>query len=128
MASMRLVRFCAALFPMAALAAGCSSPQPEAVPVLDCTAGDIHHRLRVHAAEGQVEDLSFTPVKVGTADVSDARYVLRFPEHRDRYELILTIDRSTGTGMRELFDDEQQAIKGNGGTDALTCVPDGGRQ
>lgn len=104
-----------------AVLTGCSPPTDT---VLDCSAGDIHHLLRIRATDGQVEDLSFTPPKRGAAEISDARYVFSFPEHRDRYELVLQVDRSTGTGTRELFDDEQQAIRGHGGTDVLTCRPD----
>ena len=43
-------------------------------------------------------------------------------ERRDNYDLVLQVDRASGQGTRQLFDDEQQAIKGQGGTDAISCT------
>jgi len=91
--------------------------------VLECRASEIHHVLRIRAAAQEVDDLAFSPAKSGAADVSDAVYVLRFHEPRDNYDLVFEIDRSSGHGTRRLFDDEQQAIQGHGGTDDILCTP-----
>lgn len=98
----------------------CAQP---ADPVLDCSASDVRHILRIHPSERTVEDLSFTPAKNGEAELSGGVYVLRFLENRDRYELIFQINAATGIGTRQLFDDEQQAIKGHGGSDEVSCKP-----
>ena len=91
--------------------------------VLECAAGDIHHTFRISPAARTVDDLSFSPVRSGTADVSDTQYLLQFHERRDNYDLFVQVDRATGKGTRSLFDDEQQAIKGHGGTDDIVCLP-----
>jgi hypothetical protein len=80
--------------------------------VLECRASEIHHVFRIRAAAQEVDDLAFTPVKSGVAEVSDAVYLLRFHEARDNYDLVLQIARSSGLGTRRLFDDEQQASRG----------------
>lgn len=105
---------------------GADCAQPDSETVLTCAASDVRHTLRIHADTGTVEDLGVTPPKVGEAEVTPARYVFRFLETRDHYELIIRIDRATGTGTRELFDDEQQAVKGHGGTDTLACETSSG--
>lgn len=91
--------------------------------VLACAAGDIHHVFRIHEAAGAVDDESFTPSKRGVASVTPAAYRLQFNEPRDHYTLLVQVDRVTGSGTRQLFDDEQQVIKGHGGTDDLVCSP-----
>ena len=91
--------------------------------VIECAAGDIHHTFRISPVARSVDDLSFSPAKRGVADVSDTQYLLRFHERRDSYDLFVQVDRATGTGIRILFDDEQQAIKGHGGTDDVVCTP-----
>ncbi|MEQ1729216.1 MAG: hypothetical protein ABL982_12635 [Vicinamibacterales bacterium] len=91
--------------------------------VLECAAGDIHHTFRISPAARSVDDLSFSPARRGVADVSDTQYLLQFHERRDSYDLFVQVDRATGTGIRSLFDDEQQAIKGHGGTDDIVCTP-----
>ena len=90
--------------------------------VLDCV-GDIRHVLRIRADGIHVEDLSSVPAKLGDAEVGEAEYRLRFQEPRDNYEVFFQIDRSTGKGTRRMFDDEQQAIRGHGGTDDIICTP-----
>lgn len=105
---------------VAAATVQCSRPSDI---VLECSAPDIRHVLRIHVNEGEAEDLLFEPAKRGEAAVSDRDYLLRFYERRDRYELMFRIDRSTGRGTRELFDDEQQPIRGRGGFDEIACVP-----
>ncbi len=110
-----------------AAAAGCSAPVQSldaAMPdiVIDCVTADIHHTFRINPSAHAVDDLSFSPAKRGVADVSDRDYRLSFHERRDNYDLILQIDRASGQGIRQLFDDEQQAIKGQGGTDAISCT------
>ena len=55
------------------------------------------------------------------ADVTPAEYRLQFDEPRDHYSLLVQVNRATWTGTRMLFDDEQQVIKGHGGTDDLVC-------
>ena len=99
---------------------GCSRPSDT---VLDCSAADIRHILRIRANDRQVDDVSAVPAKHGEAELSDTGYVLRFVEYRDAYELIFRINTSTGRGTRELFDDEQQAIRGHGGYDEISCKP-----
>lgn len=94
---------------------------PGAEATLECTAGDIHHIFRIHTAQGTVVDESRSPAKAGRAEVSAAEYRLLFEEPRDHYELMVRIDRTTGTGTRRLFDDEQQLVKGHGGTDDIAC-------
>ena len=110
-----------------AAAAGCSGPvqslgaqTPDIV--IDCVTADIHHTFRISPSERVVDDLSFTPARRGIADVSDQTYRLSFHERRDNYDLILLIDRASGKGTRQLFDDEQQSIKGQGGTDEIACT------
>lgn len=105
---------------VATSAINCSRPTDI---VLECSAPDIRHVLRIHVNEGEAEDLSAEPAKRGEAAVSDRDYLLRFYERRDRYELMFRIDRSTGRGTRELFDDEQQPIRGHGGFDEIACTP-----
>ncbi len=105
----------------------CSDPVPAVAArtpdiVIECTAADIHHTFRISPAERAVDDLSVSPARRGVADVSDAEYLLQFHERRDNYDLLLQIDRATGKGTRRLFDDEQQAIKGHGGTDEIVCT------
>lgn len=90
--------------------------------VLECTADDIHHVFRIHPAASLVEDASVSPAKTGAAEVTPAEYRLLFQEPRDHYELMVRIDRASGTGTRHLFDDEQQLVKGHGGNDTLTCT------
>jgi len=90
--------------------------------VLECAASDIHHVFRIREAARAVEDLSFSPAKLGVADVTPAEYRLQFDEPRDHYALLVQVNRTTWTGTRQLFDDEQQAIKGHGGTDDLVCT------
>lgn len=112
---------------VAVASAQCSPGAPRAAalasdPVLECRAADIRHVLRIRRAAGAVDDLTFTPAKSGTADVRDAEYVLSFHESRDNYDLVLRIDKASGRGTRRLFDDEQQAIQGHGGTDDITCI------
>ena len=122
-------RFLFWLVPLAVVgAAQCSRPARHARStdmdtVLDCSGEDIRHVLRIRASDRKVEDLASTPTKLGDAEVTAAEYLLRFQESRDHYELIFQIDRSTGKGTRRLFDDEQQAIRGHGGTDDITCTP-----
>lgn len=89
---------------------------------LECAAGDIHHVFRIRADDHLVEDVSSSPARTGRAEVSATEYRLLFQEPRDHYELMVRIDRATGTGTRRLFDDEQQLVKGHGGTDDITCV------
>ncbi len=108
----------------AASATQCS--RPSAI-VLECVAPDIRHVLRVAENGRTVEDLSAVPAKLGDADVSPSEYRFRFEEHRDRYELMFRVDRKTGRGTRELFDDEQQLIHGHGGFDEISCAPYQGR-
>jgi hypothetical protein len=91
--------------------------------MLDCSASDIRHVLRIRAADHVVDDVSASPAMHGVAEVSDREYLLRFHEPRDSYDLVLQIDRATGTGTRRLYDDEQQVIRGHGGTDDLSCTP-----
>ncbi len=70
-----------------------------------------------------MDDTSTTPAKTGTAAVTGTEYRLLFQESRDHYELMVQIDRASGKGTRRLFDDEQQPIKGHGGTDDIVCSP-----
>jgi hypothetical protein len=112
---------------VAASAAGCAAPVPSLgakTPdiVIDCATSDIHHTFRISPSDGTVDDLSFAPAKRGVAEVSDRDYRLSFHERRDNYDLILLIDRASGKGTRQLFDDEQQSIKGQGGTDDIACT------
>lgn len=102
----------------------CSPPVAETT-VLRCSASDIHHVFRIPASLQQVEDLSATPPRRGQVSVADGSYVLSFVDTRDHYELVVVIDRVTGRGTRELFDDEQQLVRGHGGSDAIVCIPDG---
>lgn len=97
-----------------------ATPGPDTT--LECAAGDIHHIFRIYGERHVVEDVLVSPAKAGRADVSDAEYRLLFEEPRDHYELMVRIDRATGTGTRRLFDDEQQLVKGHGGTDDITCA------
>lgn len=105
---------------VAASTVQCSRPSDI---VLECSAPNIRHVLRIDVNQGAADDLSAEPVKRGEAAVSDRDYLLRFYERRDRYELMFRIDRSTGRGTRELFDDEQQPIRGHGGYDEIVCAP-----
>ena len=89
--------------------------------VIECAATDIHHVFRIREAARAVDDLSFSPAKSGVADVTPAEYRLQFDEPRDHYSLLVQVNRATWTGTRMLFDDEQQVIKGHGGTDDLVC-------
>ncbi len=111
----------------AAVSARCAAAPPIGAPasdiVVDCTAADIHHTFRISPATHTVDDLSVSPARRGVADVSDKQYRLQFHERRDNYDLILLVDRGSGRGTRTLFDDEQQAINGHGGTDDITCAP-----
>jgi len=116
----RSVLCCLLTAPVVALVSGCSSP--DAV-TLECSAGDLHHILRIRAAAHEVDDLSAVPAKHGDAMVSGTEYLLRFPEPRDYYELRFRIDMVTGRGTRELYDDEAQLIRGHGGFDNIACVP-----
>lgn len=102
----------------------CSRPSDT---VLECSAPDIRHVLRIRVVDRRVEDFSVTPIKQGDAEVTASEYLLRFEERRDRYELRFRIDKSTGRGTRELFDDEQQAIRGHGSYDEIVCEPYHGR-
>ncbi|MFN7981754.1 MAG: hypothetical protein U0Q11_07840 [Vicinamibacterales bacterium] len=90
--------------------------------LMECRAADIRHVLRIRPASHEVDDLTFTPAKTGTADVSGTDYRLQFHESRDNYDLVLRFDATTGKGTRRLFDDEQQAIQGHGGTDDIVCT------
>ena len=90
--------------------------------VLECAAADIHHVFRIREAARAVDDLSFSPAKRGVADGTPAEYRLQFDEPRDHYALLVQVNRATWTGTRQLFDDEQQVIKGHGGTDDLVCT------
>ena len=116
-----------------AVSAQCARPAQQdgesatVVALLDCSALDIRHVLRVRAADHVVEDLTSSPAKLGVAETSATEWVLRFHEPRDNYDLVLQIDRVTGLGTRRLFDDEQQAINGHGGTDNLSCTPGAAR-
>lgn len=105
---------------LAVSAAQCSRPSDV---VLECSAPEIRHVLRIRANNGQVDDLSASPAKHGDAELTDSEYRLRFLEQRDHYELIFRINRSNGRGTRELFDDEQQLIRGHGGYDEIVCEP-----
>lgn len=100
--------------------AQCSRPSDV---MLRCSAPDIRHILRVRATGQQVEDMSTVPVKLGTAQITASDYVLRFEDSRDHYVLLFRIDRASGRGTRQLFDDEQQAIRGHGGDDEIVCEP-----
>jgi hypothetical protein len=91
--------------------------------VLECSASGVHHILRIRPGARQADDLAVQPATHGEAAVSDAEYVLRFVDSRDHYEVRFRIDRVSGSGTRELFDDEQQAIRGEGGFDRITCRP-----
>lgn len=102
-----------------------SSTTTSADTVLECSAVDIHHVFRIRAADHLVEDESFSPAKAGAAEVTPAEYRLLFQEPRDHYELMVRIDRASGTGTRRLFDDEQQLVKGHGGNDPITCTERG---
>lgn len=105
---------------LAAAAIQCSRPS---ATVLECSASDIRHVLRIHADEHRVDDLSFVPAKAGDVELTATEYLIHFYEPRDHYELLLRINRATGRGTRELFDDEQQLIRGHGGSDPIVCAP-----
>lgn len=99
------------------------SPPPPADVVLECSASDIRHVLRIRANDRQVDDLSVVPATHGDAELSDTEYLLRFLERRDRYELLFRINRVTGSGTRELIDEEEQRVPGHGGFDEISCRP-----
>ena len=118
--SKRMAYFSAASAILAAATIQCSRPSDV---VLECSAPEIRHILRIRATVGQVDDLSASPAKHGDVELTDSEYRLRFLEKRDRYELMFRINRSNGRGTRELFDDEQQLIRGHGGYDEIVCSP-----
>ena len=93
--------------------------------VLECSADDIRHVFHIRAAASEVDDTSVTPAKTGSAEVTGTEYRLLFQESRDHYELMVRIDRASGRGTRRLFDDEQQPVKGHGGTDDIICSAQG---
>ena len=80
---------------------GCSSLA--AVTVIDCTSGDVRHILRIHTEERTVDDLASTPPTTGTAEVSDAAFVLRFKTSPSDFQVLFRIDRVTGDGTRKLI-------------------------
>lgn len=94
-----------------------------AATVVECRAADIRHLLRIHPGTHEVEDLTSLPARSGRADVSGTEYRLQFHESRDSYDLVFHFNAATGKGTRLLFDDEQQAIQGHGGTDDIICTP-----
>jgi len=111
----------------AVAAVRCSAPAPPDGAratdiVIECVADDIHQTFRISPAERTVDDVSVSPAKHGVADVSDTEFFLQFHERRDNYDLQVHIHRATGKGTRRLFDDEQQPIKGHGGTDDIVCT------
>jgi hypothetical protein len=112
-------RIAAALgFVMAGL--GCSRPVDT---ILDCSAQEIRDILRVHGDHRTVDDLSFTPPTVGTAEVTDTGYALRFKIAPVGYQLLFRINRFTGTGTREVLDQNGKLVVGHGGFDMISCKP-----
>ena len=101
-------------------------PPPPADIVLDCSAPDIHHILRIRASDRQVDDLSVVPAKHGDAELVDSEYRLQFLERRDSYEVLFRINTVTGSGTRELIDEEGQSVRGHGGFDEISCKPHSG--
>jgi hypothetical protein len=100
---------------------GCSNLP--AVTVIDCAVGDSRHILRIHTDQQTVDDLAFTPPATGTAEVSDAAFILRFRNKPTDYLLVFRIDRYTGGGTRELIDSDGKTVTGHGGFDQISCKP-----
>ena len=80
--------------------------------------------LRIHRDGGRADDLSFTPMKAGTAEVTESGYVLRFELLPPPGPvLVFRINRFTGQGTRELFAPDGKAVPGHGGYDLVACKP-----
>jgi hypothetical protein len=91
--------------------------------VLDCSAQEILHILRIQGDGQFAEDLSFNPPHTGTANVTDAGYVLRFSVVPAAGQLLFRINRFTGDGTREIIDQDGKTIVGHGGFDRISCKP-----
>jgi len=102
-----------------------SSSTGDVDTVLECSAADIHHVFRIHAATHAVEDVSASPPTVGSVEITPTEYRLLFQDPRDYYELMVQVDRATGRGTRHLFDEEQTLVQGHGGNDAIVCTERG---
>jgi hypothetical protein len=103
------------------LVTGCSNLP--AVTVIDCAGRDVRHILRIHTDQRTVDDLAFTPPTTGTADVSDAAFVLRFETTPTGAGLLFRINRDTGDGTVEPIDPKGKTVTGQGGFDQIACKP-----
>ena len=91
--------------------------------VLDCSANEIRHILRIQADAKIAEDLSFDPPRTGTADTTESGYVLAFTMDPLGYKLLFRINRLTWAGTRQLIDAEGKTVSGHGGFDTILCKP-----
>jgi hypothetical protein len=94
--------------------------------VIDCSAlGGIRHILRVRADAHTADDLSLG--KMGSAEVSDAEYRLRFNVDPPGFHLLFRINRYTGEGYRQLLNQEGHVVGSHGGDDPIQCSPYAGK-
>ena len=90
--------------------------------LMECRAADIRHVLQHPPCVSAGRRCSFTPA-------GPAPLTCRGPTtgcsstSRDNHDLVLRFDATNREGTR-LFDDEQQAIQGHGGTDDIVCTRD----
>jgi hypothetical protein len=116
-------RLSLSLMAAVAVAGTVQCSRPPAETVLDCSAAEIRHILRIDAGRRQVEDLALVPARIGEAEETATQYVVRFFDERDDFELILQIDKATGRGYRTLVDHEGLVPHGHGGEDQVVCTP-----
>ena len=91
--------------------------------MLQCVAlGGIRHILRVRADGRTADDLSLGGT-IGTAEVTDAEYRLRFAVPPTGFHLDFRINRYTGEGYRHLTDQNGHVLQGHGGDDPIQCSP-----
>jgi hypothetical protein len=89
-----------------ALVASCKRPTPDVL--LDCTFlgfADIetHDVIRISPGTRQAQDLAFSPARSGTAQISEADYVVELI-YSPQFKLRFRINRLTGEGSREFVD------------------------
>jgi hypothetical protein len=98
--------------------AGCSRGSTE--KILDCSAEDIRHILRIHSDRQTVDDMAFIPQRTGTAAVTDAFYILRFKTGSGS-SLLFRINRGTTEGTRALIGEDGKTVEGHGGFEQIVC-------
>jgi len=108
---------------LAAAALGCDR-RPATVLECSTTGNEIRHVLRLRGDNRVVDDLSFNPPHVGTAEVTDSGYVLRFSEVPG-CQLLFRVNRFTGDGTRELSCNGKLIVPG--GYDTISCKPYAGK-